>query len=223
MKRDSNAILDTSAINFDDRGLLPAIVQNAHSREVLTLAYMNAESLQRTLETRETWFWSRSRSELWRKGATSGNTQRVIEIRQDCDSDALVVLVEPQGPACHTGKETCFYRDLGGMEIDSPPMSANAGVVLNELYALIESRQQTRPAGSYTTYLFEKGLDKILKKIGEEATETVIAAKGDDRNAIIKETADLVYHLLVMLVERGVTLDEICAELVQRRETGGGK
>src|SRR4051812_17348694 len=159
MKRDSNAILDTSAIKFDDRGLLPATVQNVHNREVLTLAYMNAKSLQQTLETRETWFWSRSRSELWRKGATSGNTQRVVEIRQDCDGDALVVLVEPQGPACHTGKESCFYRDLGGNQIDSPPTSADAGLVLNELYALLESRQQTRPAGSYTTYLFENGLD----------------------------------------------------------------
>jgi phosphoribosyl-ATP pyrophosphohydrolase/phosphoribosyl-AMP cyclohydrolase len=207
-----------STLKFDERGLIPAIVQDARSGEVLTLAYMNAESLNKTLETRETWFWSRSRSELWHKGATSGNIQRLREIRQDCDSDALLVLVEPAGPACHTGKRTCFYRDLADAEIDLAAANADLGAVFSELYALIMSREKERPEGSYTTYLFDKGLDKILKKVGEESTETVIAAKSDDRNAIVNETADLIYHLIVLLVERGVTLDQIAAELVRRRQ-----
>ena len=143
---------DPDQIRFDERGLVPAIVQDAQSREVLTLAYMSAESLARTIETKETWFWSRSRSELWHKGSTSGNTQRVIEIRQDCDSDALVVLVEPVGPACHTGKRSCFYRDLEGQEVIDEP--ADLGAVLNDLRELIQTRHRERPEGSYTTYLF---------------------------------------------------------------------
>jgi phosphoribosyl-ATP pyrophosphohydrolase/phosphoribosyl-AMP cyclohydrolase len=214
---DSKAILDYAAIKFDDRDLLPVIVQDVRTLEVLTLAYMNPESLRKTIETSATWFWSRSRSELWHKGATSGNTQRVVEIRQDCDSDALLVLVEPRGPACHTGSRSCFYRSLDGEELTE---SFAIGPVLDELYSLIESRRQALPEGSYTSYLFKEGLDKILKKIGEEATETIIAAKGDDREAIIRETADLVYHLLVLLVERGVNLDEVSAELFRRRATG---
>ena len=206
-------------IKFDEHGLVPAIVQDARTREVLTLAYMNAESLRRTLETKETWFWSRSRSELWRKGATSGNSQRVIEIRQDCDSDALVVLVEPAGPACHTGARSCFYRDIEGNELDQSPFDRgdNLGSVITELYALVESRQRERPEDSYTSYLFDQGLDKILKKVGEEATETIIAAKGEDTAHLIREAADLVYHLIVLLVERGVNLSQISEELVIRR------
>jgi phosphoribosyl-ATP pyrophosphohydrolase/phosphoribosyl-AMP cyclohydrolase len=210
---------DSEQIKFDERGLVPAIVQDGRSREVLTLAYMNAESLQKTLETKETWFWSRSRSELWHKGGTSGNTQRVIEIRRDCDSDALVVLVEPAGPACHTGARSCFYRDIGGTEIDLSRInqSSDLGAVLDELYELIESRQRDMPAGAYTTYLFEKGLDKILKKVGEEASETIIAAKNQDNEAVVKESSDLLYHLAVLLVERGITLTQVRDELVGRR------
>jgi len=210
--------LDLAQITFDERGLIPAIVQSASTGEVLTLAYMNAESLQRTLETSETWFWSRSRSELWHKGATSGNTQRVIEIRQDCDSDALVVLVEPIGPACHTGKRSCFYRDVNGDDINLSGNTNNLGSVLSELYDLIESRLRERPEGSYTTYLFEQGLDKILKKLGEEASETIIAAKNDDKAPLIAETADLLYHLIVLLVAREIPLGAISAELISRRK-----
>jgi len=210
---------DTKQIKFDEHGLVPAIVQDARTHEVLTLAYMNAESLKLTLESRETWFWSRSRSELWHKGATSGNSQRVGEIRQDCDSDALVVLVEPAGPACHTGARSCFYRDIEGNEIDPAILdrSSDLGSVLDELYGLIESRHRERPEGSYTTYLFDKGLDKILKKVGEEATETIIAAKSEDTAPLISEAADLIYHLLVLLVERRVSLDQVSKELISRR------
>lgn len=207
-------------IKFDERGLVPVIVQDARTREVLTLAYMNAESLKKTLETNETWFWSRSRSELWHKGATSANTQRVTEIRQDCDSDALVVLVEPAGPACHTGKRSCFYRDLEGAEVDQHfrEQPNDLGAVLDDLFRLIETRKRDLPEGSYTTYLFEKGLDKILKKIGEESSETIIAAKNENKPALVSETADLLYHLIVLLVERGISLDEVRDELVARHK-----
>jgi len=212
--------LNIEEIRFGESGLIPAIVQDARTREVLTLAYMNAESLEKTLESRETWFWSRSRSELWHKGATSGNTQRVTEIRQDCDSDALVVLVEPAGPACHTGKRSCFYRDLKGDEVNLSGNGTSLGSVLNELYDLIESRLRDRPDVSYTTYLFEQGLDKILKKLGEEASETIIAAKNDEKGPLVSESADLLYHLIVLLVGRGVTLDQVKAELISRRTKG---
>jgi phosphoribosyl-ATP pyrophosphohydrolase/phosphoribosyl-AMP cyclohydrolase len=210
---------EAKQIKFDERGLIPAIVQDARTREVLTLAYMNADSLKLTLESRETWFWSRSRSDLWHKGATSGNTQRVTEIRQDCDSDALVVLVEPAEPACHTGARSCFYRDIAGAEIDLSHSSqaCDLGSTLDELYELIETRQRERPEGSYTTYLFEQGVDKILKKVGEESSEVIIAAKNDDHDALTKESADLLYHLIVLLVERKVRLQDIRGELVQRR------
>jgi len=207
-------------IKFDEQGLVPAIVQDAKTHEVLTLAYMNAESLKLTQESNETWFWSRSRSELWHKGDTSGNKQRVIEIRRDCDSDALVVLVEPAGPACHTGNRSCFYRDLGGAEIDSHfrEQPDDLGAALDDLFRLIENRKRELPQGSYTTYLFKEGLDKILKKLGEESSETIIAAKNEDKPALISETADLLYHLLVLLVERGVLLDEVRDELIGRRQ-----
>jgi phosphoribosyl-ATP pyrophosphohydrolase/phosphoribosyl-AMP cyclohydrolase len=180
---------------------------------------MNAESLRRTLETQETWFWSRSRSSLWHKGETSGNTQRVIEARLDCDSDTILLTVEPEGPACHTGKTSCFDREA---EENSLPDS-NLGEVLDSLYAIVESRKQQRPAGSYTTYLFDQGLDKILKKLGEESSETIIAAKNEDRSALVKETSDLLYHLIVVLVERGVTLEEVRDELTVRRSERGGE
>ena len=212
--------INPEQIKFDEQGLIPAIVQDARTREVLTLAYMNAESLKRTRESRETWFWSRSRSELWHKGATSGNTQRVTEIRQDCDSDALVVLVEPAGPACHTGARSCFYRDIEGNELalSSDEGQTDLGSVLDALYDLIESRKEVRPEGSYTTYLFDQGLDKILKKVGEEASETIIAAKNQDNETVVKESSDLLYHLLVLLVERGIDLDQVRTELLNRRK-----
>jgi phosphoribosyl-ATP pyrophosphohydrolase/phosphoribosyl-AMP cyclohydrolase len=203
--------LDPASVKFDEHGLVPAIVQDAHTREVLTLAYMNHESLARTVETRETWFWSRSRNELWHKGATSGNTQHVVNITTDCDSDAIVVLVEPAGPACHTGARSCFAIKHE---------EGHPGGLLHELYALIKSRQQERPQGSYTAYLFDKGLDKILKKVGEESAETIIAAKNDDPQQLIAETADLLYHLLVMLVARDINLDDVRDELAQRRKPG---
>ena len=200
--------MNIDELKFDERGLIPAIVQDAKTREVLTLAYMNRESLQRTIETRETWFWSRSRNELWHKGATSGNTQQVVELVEDCDSDAIVVLVKPAGPACHTGARSCFdvqqNEDLGGL--------------LAQLYALIESRERERPDGSYTTYLFDHGLDKILKKLGEESAETIIAAKNEDTKPLVSEVSDLIYHLLVLLVARGLSLDQIRDELVLRRK-----
>ena len=206
-------------IKFDKQGLIPAIIQDSRTREVLTLAYMNEESLEKTLETNETWFWSRSRSELWHKGATSGNTQCVIEIRRDCDSDALVVLVEPAGSACHTGRHSCFYRDVDGTEIDLSRINqtSDLGAVLDELHQLIESRQRDMPSGAYTTYLFEQGLDKILKKVGEEASETIIAAKNQDNEAVVKECSDLLYHLVVLLVERRISLTQVRDELVSRR------
>jgi phosphoribosyl-AMP cyclohydrolase / phosphoribosyl-ATP pyrophosphohydrolase len=196
-------------IKFDERGLIPAIVQNAKTREVLTLAYMNEESLARTIETGQTWFWSRSRNELWHKGETSGNTQQVVSLALDCDRDAIVVLVDPAGPACHTGAVSCF---------EVPP--AQNSFLLTRLYELIQSRERERPSGSYTTYLFEEGLDKILKKLGEESAETIIAAKNDDRGRLVSEVSDLVYHLLVLLVARGVSLEEIANELGRRQFIG---
>ena len=195
-------------IRFDERGLIPAIVQNAATREVLTLAYMNRESLQRTIETKQTWFWSRSRNELWHKGATSGNTQEVMSLALDCDRDAIVVLVNPAGPACHTGAVSCF---------DISTRSDELGPLLDHLYELIQARERERPPGSYTTYLFEEGLDKILKKLGEESAETIIAAKNDDDGRLTAEVSDLVYHLLVLLVARGVNLAQVAAELSNRR------
>jgi phosphoribosyl-ATP pyrophosphohydrolase/phosphoribosyl-AMP cyclohydrolase len=208
-------------VKFDERGLVPAIVQDAGTRRVLTLAYMSAESLRKTLETRETWLWSRSRSSLWHKGETSGNTQRVVDVMLDCDGDALTVLVVPNGPACHTGAESCFHNEIqeaGAFEAAATAGSTNLGEVLRSLYALVESRKRERTVGSYTTYLFDQGLDKILKKVGEESAETIIAAKNDDRTALGKEGADLLYHLVVLLVERGVSLEEVGAELISRRK-----
>lgn len=195
-------------LKFDDRGLIPAIVQDASTREILTLAYMNRESLERTIETQETWFWSRSRNQLWHKGETSGNTQQVVDLVADCDADAIVVLVQPAGPACHTGARSCF--DLKQDE--------DLGALLTQLYYLIESRERERPDGSYTTYLFDKGIDKILKKVGEESAETIIAAKNENTKRLVSEVADLIYHLLVLLVARGVRLDEVREELGRRRK-----
>ena len=201
---------DPEAVKFDERGLVPAIVQDARTREVLTLAYMNRESLALTLETKQTWFWARSRQRLWHKGESSGNTQDVVAISSDCDNDAIVVLVNPAGPACHKGTRSCF-----GLE------NTDVSNVLDELYALIQNRERERPEGSYTTYLFDKGLDKILKKVGEESAETIIAAKNDEQKPFVSEVSDLIYHLLVLLVAKGVSLDEVREELAQRRHRGG--
>jgi phosphoribosyl-ATP pyrophosphohydrolase/phosphoribosyl-AMP cyclohydrolase len=200
-----NDILHKAKFGAD--GLIPAVVQDARTREVLTVAYMNQEALQRTVERRETWFWSRSRKELWHKGETSGNFQTVVDVHLDCDHDTVLVEVEPKGPACHTGAYSCFGV-VPGIE-----------GVLADLYQLIEQRKQLRPEGSYTTYLFNSGLDKILKKVGEEATETVVAAKNPDDDRLTSETADLLYHVIVLLVERDIELDDVIRELKHRRNT----
>jgi phosphoribosyl-AMP cyclohydrolase / phosphoribosyl-ATP pyrophosphohydrolase len=211
-------------LKLDERGLIPAVVQDAHTLEVLTLAFMNAESLRRTLSSDETWFWSRSRSRLWHKGETSGNVQRVLGVTADCDLDALRLLVEPAGPACHTGARSCFHHQLKAENSETsddarPTIQERRalGATLEGLYALIERRRRERPAGSYTTYLFDKGLDKILKKVGEEASETIIAAKNDASPPLVAEVSDLLYHLLVLMVERGITLEEVATELEARR------
>ena len=206
-------------IKFNEQGLIPVVVQDARTRRVLTLAYMNAESLKKTLESGETWFWSRSRSRLWHKGETSGNNQNVVDVQLDCDVDAVNVLVIPSGPACHTGAESCFHneiQDAGPFDVSRDARPANLGEVLDSLYALVKSRKRERPEGSYTTYLFNHGLDKILKKVGEESAETIIAAKNNDRNALVKESSDLLYHLVVLLVERELSLEEVSDELLNR-------
>jgi phosphoribosyl-ATP pyrophosphohydrolase/phosphoribosyl-AMP cyclohydrolase len=205
---------ELNKLKFDEHGLIPAIVQDVRTREVLTLAYMNAESLARTVETKETWFWSRSRNELWHKGETSGNTQKVVELLLDCDGDAIVILVEPRGPACHTGARSCF-------ESASAYEQSTSDQLLDRLYDLVKERQEQRPPGSYTTYLFNEGLDKILKKFGEESTETIVAAKNSEDDRLIAEVSDLIYHLIVLLVARGISLDQIRAELGRRRTAGG--
>ncbi|MCU1349999.1 MAG: phosphoribosyl-ATP pyrophosphatase [Acidobacteria bacterium] len=192
----------TDDVKFDDNGLIPAIVRDARNGAVLTLAYMNEESLRKTIESGETWFWSRSRHELWHKGATSGHRQRVVHIAPDCDRDALVVSVIPLGPACHTGADSCF----AGV----PPLP------LERLTQTLRSRFAERPEGSYSAYLFNEGRDKILKKIGEEATEVVIAAKGEDRGRLVSELADLVYHLSVLMVDEGLGWRDVEEELGRR-------
>jgi phosphoribosyl-ATP pyrophosphohydrolase/phosphoribosyl-AMP cyclohydrolase len=237
--------------------LITAVVQDDDSDEVLMIAHMNAESLAKTLQTGETWFWSRSRRELWHKGATSGATQRVVDLRLDCDGDALLVRVNPNGPACHTGERSCFFigaQDVEAAKSDEPvkvhersgeksgekdgekngpiikrvesPVSLvnvaamDLGIQLQDLFKLIQERKDQRPEGSYTSYLFNSGLDKILKKVGEESAETIIAAKnaGDDesRKQLSSEISDLLYHLLVLMVERDVSLYDIAAELSAR-------
>mgnify|MGYP005911852155 CR=1 FL=1 len=196
-------------LKFDANGLIPAIVQDHYTKEVLTLAYMNAESLAITIDEGRTCFFSRSRQQLWRKGETSGNVQHVVSITADCDKDALVVEVVKDGPACHTGAESCFFRPV----YLSEELKAFS---YEGLYRLLEERRDQRPEGSYTTYLFEKGLDKILKKVGEECTEVIIAAKDRDHKETVYELADLAYHVLVLMVEAGISLDEVRAELAGR-------
>ena len=202
-------MLNIENLKFDEKGLIPAIVVDAISKEVLTLAYMNKESLQITMEKKLTCFWSRSRQELWLKGETSGNYQHVVSITADCDNDALVVMVEPQGPACHTGETSCFFNPV--FENDELKEFSLSGLV-----KLIEGRKINKTEGSYTTYLFEKGLDKILKKVGEECTEVIIAAKANDKKETIYEIADLCYHTLVLMIEQGISLEDIPKELASR-------
>ncbi|WP_017726312.1 bifunctional phosphoribosyl-AMP cyclohydrolase/phosphoribosyl-ATP diphosphatase HisIE [Halalkalibacterium ligniniphilum] len=205
--------LDT--LKFDDKGLIAAVVQDAGSKEVLTVAYMNEESLKKSIETKETWFYSRSRQELWHKGETSGNTQKIVDIRFDCDADALVVLVEPAGPACHTGSYSCFSESLFG---EKAVTKKDRFAIINLLEQTIAEREAERPEGAYTTYLFEKGVDKILKKVGEEAGEVIIAAKNRDHEELKWEVADLLYHVLVLLREQKLPLDEVLKVLEERHK-----
>lgn len=196
-------------LKFDEKGLIPAIVADAVSKEVLTLAHMNKESLQISMEKKLTCFFSRSRNELWLKGETSGNYQHIVSITADCDKDALLVLVEKDGPACHLGNESCFETPLW-------QNNQRKEFSLKSLMELLKNRKETMPEGSYTTYLFEKGLDKILKKIGEECTEVIIGAKSEDKKETIYEIADLTYHIMVLMTETGITLEDIQKELASR-------
>ena len=202
-------MLNTDELRFDERGLIPAIVVDAATGKVLTLAYMNRESLEVTMAEGRTCFWSRSRQELWRKGETSGNVQRVVDITADCDQDALVVRVNKEGPACHLGTDSCF-NDLVWRGDEPEPFD------LEGLYNLLVGRKASLPEGSYTTYLFQKGLDKILKKVGEESTEVIIAGKARDKAETIYEIADLTYHVMVLMVELGISVEEVRGELASR-------
>lgn len=202
-------MFDMSALKFDDRGLIPAIVVDTETKQVLTLAYMNAESLRISMAEGRTCFWSRSRQELWRKGETSGNVQHIVSITADCDRDALVVEVRKEGPACHTGAESCFFEPVyTGAEL--PAFSYEA------LLEMLRARKENPVEGSYTSYLFEKGTDKILKKIGEESTEVIIAGKAEDKKETIYEIADLAYHVMVLMLQLGISLDDVRKELASR-------
>jgi len=202
-------MLDISELKFDERGLIPAIVVDADSKKVLTLAYMNKESLAISMEKGLTCFFSRSRNALWLKGETSGNYQHIVSITADCDRDALTVLVKKDGPACHLGNDSCFVDTV--YEKDEAPAFS-----LESLMELIRGRKTDKQEGSYTTYLFEKGIDKILKKVGEECTEVIIAGKADDKKETIYEIADLTYHVMVMMIEMGISLEDIHKELASR-------
>lgn len=202
-------MLDIEKLKFDEKGLIPAIVVDAVTKRVLTLAYMNRESLRISMEKELTCFWSRSRQELWLKGETSGNYQHIVSITADCDGDALVVVVEPDGPACHLGTESCFAYPV--FQSENRQEFSYQG-----LMNLIEGRKTDRKEGSYTTYLFDKGLDKILKKVGEESTEVIIAAHANDKKETIYEIADLAYHVMVLMVEQGISLEDIHRELAGR-------
>lgn len=199
-------------LNYNLQGLIPAIVQDAASKQVLMLAYMNEESLKKTVDTRTTWFYSRSRQELWNKGVTSGNIQHVQSISYDCDGDTLLIQVTPEGPACHTGAQTCFFQEL--LPSDSAVKQQND--IVQELVSTIQDRKTSPVEGSYTNYLLDKGIDKVLKKVGEEAAEVIIASKNVDKSELIYELSDLVYHSLVLMELRDVTLDEIRKELERR-------
>ena len=202
-------MVNIDELKFDEKGLIPAVVVDAYSKKVLTLAYMNKESLKISMEKGLTCFWSRSRQELWLKGETSGNYQHIVSITADCDKDALVVMVEKDGPACHMGTDSCFEYPV--WQSDERHEFSMEG-----LYELLEGRKKDMPEGSYTSYLFEKGLDKILKKVGEECTEVIIAAKAEDKPETVYEIADLAYHVMVLMVQNGISVEEIQKELASR-------
>ncbi|MEC9490903.1 MAG: bifunctional phosphoribosyl-AMP cyclohydrolase/phosphoribosyl-ATP diphosphatase HisIE [Halanaerobiales bacterium] len=223
--------LDEINFKYNEQELMPAVVQDFQSREVLMVAYVNQESLNLSLEKGETVFYSRSRQELWHKGETSGNTQEIKEIYYDCDQDTILFMVDPAGPACHTGENSCFYRKIAEdtdlkaekmmkMEQQAQKIEAEFETekVVDFLYDLILSRKEEMPEGSYTTYLFEEGIDKILKKVGEESAEVIIASKNEPEEELVYETADLVYHMLVLLVERGINPEQIRKELKKRHK-----
>jgi len=201
-------MIDIAKLKFDDKGLIPAIVVDAETQQVLTLAYMNEESLKISMEKKLTCFWSRSRQQLWLKGETSGNYQHIVSITADCDYDALVIQVNKDGPACHLGEESCFHNPVLGEE--------RAPFRLEGLYDLLMDRKATLPEGSYTTYLFQKGLDKILKKVGEESTEVIIAGKAEDKAETVYEIADLTYHVLVLMAQMGISVEDVKKELASR-------
>lgn len=202
-------MLHIDELKFDAQGLIPAIVVDASSKKVLTLAYMNRESLEISMKEGRTCFWSRSRQALWRKGETSGNVQHIVDVTADCDRDALVVTVNKEGPACHLGTDSCF-NDQVFQGAQPAPFSVEG------LYALLQGRKETLPEGSYTTYLFQKGIDKILKKVGEESTEVIIAGKANDKPETVYEIADLMYHVMVLMVEMGISVEDVTAELASR-------
>jgi phosphoribosyl-ATP pyrophosphohydrolase/phosphoribosyl-AMP cyclohydrolase len=223
--------LDEINFKYNEQGVMPAVVQDYQTKEVLMVAYVNEESLNLSLEKGETVFYSRSRQELWHKGETSGNTQEIKEIYYDCDQDTILFMVDPAGPACHTGENSCFYRKIAEeteakaekmMEMEQQAQNIEAEFetekVVDFLYDLILSRKQEMPEGSYTTYLFEEGIDKILKKVGEESAEVIIASKNEPEEELVYETADLVYHMLVLLVKRGINPDQIRKELKKRHK-----
>ncbi len=198
-------------ITFDDQGLVPAIVQDEKTGEVLMLAYMNQEALQKTMDTKETWFFSRSRQELWHKGATSGNRQLVKRMSFDCDQDAILVEVNPLGPACHKGEKTCFFETV----FEEEPSSRT---VVHEVAASIQNRRENPVEGSYTSYLFREGIDKVLKKVGEESSEVIIGAKNEDQQELTSELSDLLYHSLVLMEIAGVKVEDVKRELVKRQK-----
>lgn len=202
-------MLDINELKFDDRGLIPAVVVDAITKQVLTVAYMNEESLRISMAEGRTCFWSRSRQELWRKGETSGNVQHIVSITADCDADALLVVVEKDGPACHTGSASCFFQSVWHSD-------TLQDFSLQGLYDLLSDRKAARPEGSYTSYLFDKGIDKILKKVGEESTEVIIAAKAGDCKETVYELADLAYHAMVLMVEMGISVEDVHRELASR-------
>ena len=202
-------MIQIDELKFDEKGLIPAVVVDNSTKKVLTVAYMNRESLEISIKEGTTCFWSRSRQELWRKGATSGNVQHIVSITADCDKDALTVVVNKEGPACHTGSDSCFTNPVYESE-------QNGEFSLEALMKVIEGRKIEKKEGSYTTYLFEKGIDKILKKVGEECTEVIIAGKANDKAETIYEISDLVYHVMVLMIEMGISLDDIHKELASR-------
>ena len=202
-------MINIDELKFDEKGLIPAVIVDELTRDVLTVAYMNRESLEISMEKGLTCFWSRSRGEFWLKGETSGNYQHIVSITADCDNDALTIVVKKDGPACHTGTDSCFTHPVWQSE-------EIGEFTLRGLYSLLEGRRTERPEGSYTTYLFDKGIDKILKKVGEECTEVIIAGKADDKAETVYEIADLAYHVMVLMVQMGISVDDIHRELASR-------